>query len=96
MDKKLRSENSTSAIAPPTKATGVNHRKGYGREIAYSKIDEAIGLKDDAMSEDRRALSSLRQRNIVFFSPGCVGTLVYTVLAASLLYSRYLSVLKIP
>lgn len=69
MDKKLRREKSTSAIAPPMKVTGVNHRKGYGREIAYSKIDEAMGLKDDAMSEDMRVLNSLKQRIIVLFSP---------------------------
>ena len=49
MDKKLRTEKSTSAIAPPMKTAGVNHRKGYGRETAYSNIDEAIGLKDDDM-----------------------------------------------
>ena len=51
MDKKLRREKSTSAIAPPVKTTGVNHRKGYGREIAYSNIDDAIELKDDTMWE---------------------------------------------
>ena len=66
MDTKLRREKSTSAIAPPMKATGVNHRKGYGRETAYSKIDEAIGFEGDAMSEDTRALSSLRQEYCVF------------------------------
>lgn len=44
----LRSDESTRAIAPPMKATGVNHRKGYGREIAYSNIDVAIELKDNA------------------------------------------------
>ena len=69
MDKKLRREKSTSAIAPPMKVTGVNHRKGYGREIPYSKIDEAIGLKDDAMLKGMTVLSFLRQRIIVLFSP---------------------------
>lgn len=53
MDKKLRKEKSTNAIAPPMKVTGVNHRKGYGRETAYSNIEEAIGLKDDTIWEDK-------------------------------------------
>ena len=32
-------------------ASGVNHRKGYGRETAYSNIEETIGLEDDTMWE---------------------------------------------